>query len=236
MTVLQQILARCASPGPRAPVLLLDLDSTLIDTSHRHLRILREFALAENDPALTAVVDRLVPRDMGYRIEHALIARATWPEDQLRRLRGRWTDAFFSDRYCEADLPTPGAVAFVDAAWRAGAVIYYLSARPVDRMAEGTWRALRAAGFPLYGGRVVLHLKGDPTESDQAFKHGALDEVDRVGRVVATFENEPAHCNAFLARWPEAIHVLLDTVHSPGAPAPDPQIARMPDLLDVGSV
>ena len=51
------------------------------------------------------------------------------------------------------------------------------------------------------------------------------------GEVVASFENEPGNANMFLAAFPDALHVLLQTIHSPGAEPPRPELILTPDFL-----
>ncbi len=218
-----------AAAGGR-PVVVFDLDSTLIDTAHRHLRVLREFALIEGDLALTDLVSRLVPADMGYRVDHALLVRGLNDPALSSRLHAYWAPRYFSDAYCSGDLPTLGAVSYVQTVYDAGGWVYYLTARPRSLMSQGTVAALVSCGFPVLCGRTFLQLKHDDRLSDTAFKHGALQDVAASGEVVATFENEPAHANAFYEAFPGGLHFLLQTVHSPNAPAPHPDVVLTRDF------
>ena len=51
------------------------------------------------------------------------------------------------------------------------------------------------------------------------------------GAVVATFENEPGNANLFLDAFPDALHFLLLTEHSPEAEAPRPELIQTDDFL-----
>jgi hypothetical protein len=223
------VIEAAAARG-EVPVVVFDLDSTLIDTAHRHLRILREHAMHEGDAAFSAVVDRLGPSDMGWEVEHGVRATGYGDEALIARLRERWWSTFFTDEYCAGDLPHPGGPELVRAAWAAGAVVVYLSARSAHSMARGTVETLLRWGFPLYEGRAVVHLRTERKQADTAFKSAAVEALRAMGTVVATFENEPAHTNHFAASFPGALHVLVDTVHSPGAPAPRPDVRVIRDL------
>jgi hypothetical protein len=57
-----------------------------------------------------------------------------------------------------------------------------------------------------------------------------LDTLDDLGHVVGAFDNEPANCNLFLTRWPDAVTVLLDTQRAPHAPPLDPRAAVVRDF------
>ena len=54
---------------------------------------------------------------------------------------------------------------------------------------------------------------------DEHYKRDVCPEMGRVGDVIASFDNEPGNCNAFLEHFPSAASVLLATQHMPGAPA-----------------
>ena len=68
--------------------------------------------------------------------------------------------------------------------------------------------------------------------SDTGFKDDATADLRSYrGEVVASFENEPGNANMFLRAFPEALHFLLLTVHSPGAEEPDPALIRSTDFI-----
>jgi beta-phosphoglucomutase-like phosphatase (HAD superfamily) len=224
---------RAVAASGRLPVVVFDLDSTLIDTSHRHLRILREYALTRDDPALAEIVARLVPGDFGYEVTGPLEAHGWQEPAALDALRAFWWPRFFHQDYARTDLPTPGAPAYVRRVHEAGGFVVYLSARAIGDQGLATIESLLTLGFPILGPRAMVHLKPDASVRDTLFKHGAVDDVRALGgEVVATFENEPAHANHFAACFPDATHVLLDTCHAPGAPAPDAAVRVVPNFQD----
>ncbi len=227
---------RVASSGP-APVVVFDLDSTLIDTAPRNLAILGAFADAERArfPELSAHVAALSVDALGWEVLEPLRRRGYDPDGLAERFEAFWAPRFFSDAWLPHDVPHPGAVAFVAACHARGALVYYLTGRHVEGMALGTVASLRALGFPLLRGRTVLHLKPRWDLPDRAHKQQAVRDIrSHHAPVVATFENEPANANLFLASFPDALHFLLDTDHSPGAPPPDPALIRIPDFRGAG--
>lgn len=211
------------------PVVLLDIDSSLVSTAERHRRILVEFAEERGDPALIALAHATSTDDFGWSVDEPLIAAGMDDPALLRDLKRFWGGLFFSDATCGLDTPMPGAVAFVNGLADAGALVVYLTGRDARNMTHGTVGLLQRWGFPLLDGRAMLVLK-QRGEDDRTYKVDAVERLARLGRVVMTVENEPGHANAFLARFPDAIHVLMDTVHSPTAPAPDPALRRLADF------
>ena len=59
---------------------------------------------------------------------------------------------------------------------------------------------------------------------------GRPRQVEGLGEVVATYDNEPANCNAFCERWPAALHVFVDTQHAPNPPPLHPDVVVVDDL------
>lgn len=219
---LREVLARidAAIAEDVLPLVLFDLDSTLFTTGPRNLRILREFAraCAGHWPEVETLAARLASTDMGWGIDECLREHGLADDRLLRELRSFWYQRFFTDEYLEHDLPVPGAVEFVGACHDRGAMIYYLTGRHVGGMEVGTVRALTAHGFPFWRGRCVLHLKPSFGMGDRAFKDDALADIRSYrGRFVASFENEPGNANLFLKAFPDALHFLMQTIHSPRA-------------------
>ena len=73
-------------------------------------------------------------------------------------------------------------------------------------------------------------LKPDFHDPDLAFKKSAMTFIDTLGVVVATYDNEPANCNAFQERWPAALHVFVDTQHAPNPPPLHGDVVVVDDL------
>jgi hypothetical protein len=217
----------------RLPMVVFDLDSTLFSTGPRNLRILREFvgSALGGDARLEELVAGLEAEDMGWNVNEALKRHGVKDPALLGALRAFWRERFFTDDYCAADEPVPGAAAWVTRCHQRGALVYYLTGRHVGGMELGTVRALREHGFPFWRGRCVLHLKPSFEMPDQAFKDEALDDIRSYrSPVVATFENEPGNANLFARAFPGALHFLLETIHSPEAEAPRPELVRIPDF------
>ena len=112
-----------------------------------------------------------------------------------------------------------------------GALIYYLTGRDAPVMGAGTVQSMHGLGFPMFRGRVVLHLKPNRSVGDKAYKRGALEDVrSHRGPVVATFENDPGNANIFAEGFPEAIHVWMQTEWAPDAEEPSEVLRRLGDF------
>ena len=134
------------------PVLVFDLDGTLLDNRPRTLRILREFVSANPGrwPALDSIVAELTVDDLGYDARDAVRDRGFDDAEALEAFFGFWKDRFFTAAYLAEDVPTPGAVEYARACWDRGAHLYYLTGRHVGGMEAGTAESLARLGFPMY--------------------------------------------------------------------------------------
>lgn len=226
--ILLEVLERAQAAAPRGLV-IFDLDSTLLDNTPRQARILQEYGRAAGVPALRAArPEHWEDWDLARALANAGLA----PDEVARHrapARRFWAERFFTSRYCRLDRPAPGAAEYVRAVAAAGARIAYVTGRP-RRMERGTLEVFGAAGFPLPDGeRVHLLMNPHADLGDDAWKALARAQVDRLGPVVAAFDNEPAHVNAYAQAWPGARCVHLDTEDS-GRPVE--VLRRVPSVRD----
>ncbi len=215
----------------RDAVAVFDLDSTLFDNRPRQARILREYGAARGVPALAAVSAEHFTTgwDLGHAMRAAGLAAAQ-VEAIAEDVKAFWRERFFTSAYCVADVPIPGAAAFVRAVAEAGGLVAYCTGRH-EPMREGSAESLRAGGFPVPGvPRVELIMKATLEETDDAFKRVAHARLRALGTVVAAFDNEPTHINDYHRVFPEALSVHLDTDHSGRPVKVEDGIPAVPDF------
>jgi hypothetical protein len=216
------------------PVVVFDLDSTLFSTEPRNMRIIKEFVEAHGAefPGLEELVAALKLSDMGWGVTEPFLDRDFNPPGFKKALSRFWGKRFFTSEYVISDHPTAGSVEFACQCHERGAMLYYLTGRHVSDMGAGTVQALTQHGYPLWRGRCTLHLKPSFEMADKPFKDDAIRDIrSNLGRVVATFENEPGNANLFYDAFPDALHFLLDTIHSTEAEVPYEQLLVGEDFL-----
>lgn len=239
---LKQVIANigAAVSDGLLPVVVFDLDDTLFSTASRDLRIIQEFAADHSSdyPAFAKIANSVSLSDMRWDATDALAEAGLDRNDSSFKPFGAyWTATFFTDSYVALDLPTSGAVNYVNACYNAGALIYYLTGRRVSGrgltsgMEQGTARALTTRGFPFWKGRCELTLKVDVEQKDDDFKDQALACVRSLhGRVIATFDNEPANANMFLEHFPDALNFWLKTTWDPTDNKVEPDLITIADF------
>ncbi|HEY2511731.1 MAG TPA: HAD family hydrolase [Polyangiaceae bacterium] len=226
--LLQSIVDRCAH-DPIAdrfkptPVVVFDLDGTLFDNRPRTCTILQELAETwrASHPAEAARLLRARPEELAYLLADTLDRLGITHTECVAEAQIFWRDRFFADDHLKYDLPLAGSVEFAKSCYEAGAILVYLTGRDLPLMGIGSFRSLRDHGFPIGVPGTELVLKPDAAMADEAFKRLEAPKLARVGRIVASFDNEPGNCNTILAQNPECESVLIDTQHLPGAPPLD---------------
>lgn len=217
----------------RSTLAIFDLDGTLFDNRTRTMFILREISEKFDSrlPQLSAAFNNF--RDLSvvdYSLDVTLRRLKVRAPAEVQFIKQEWARRFFSDEYQKYDMPLPGAKACVERIHKAGATVIYLTGRDVGRMLVGTTEVLRLYGFPVGVAGTMTIVKKEFEQDDEIFKREVSEYIDRLGEVVAVFENEPANSNILQARFPGAASFFVETQHRPGAPRLNPGIARIKDF------
>ncbi len=231
---LKAVLRRCRTEKAHAtPIVVFDLDGTLMDNRPRTLAILREFAdrCRDRDPALADQLEKAQMAELEYLLSDSLERIGAHRHSLVEEMHGFWRDRFFADPHLVHDVALPGAVDFVRGCYDAGALLVYLTGRDLPLMGTGTFQSLRDLGFPIGVPGTELVLKPDAATPDEAFKRDAAPQLARLGHVIAAFDNEPGNCNVMLAHYPDAHVVFVDTQRMPGGPELDPGVHVVRDFL-----
>jgi len=218
-----------AAPGA---LVVFDLDDTLFSTNDRHLRILREYAdlVAARAPEAAELLRKIDRERLRYQIVQTVQEAGLCDAAMVKDLRDFWFARFFQNQYLLEDTPVPGAPEYCAQVAARGGIVVYVTGRD-ERMREGTQSSFTQRGFPAPDEKSVrLLLKPRFDTPDIAFKTEVLSRLKKMGRVAASFENEPLHINLFREAFPQGRHFLLETKHS-GRPALlHPDVLRIPDF------
>ena len=217
----------------RSTLAIFDLDGTLFDNRTRTIFILREISerFDSKTPELSAAFGEYLDLSVvDYSLDVTLKRMGVRHPAEIAFIKSEWAKRFFSDEYQKYDLPLAGARAYVERVHRAGATVIYLTGRDVGRMLVGTTEVLRLYGFPVGVAGTMTIVKEVFEKDDELFKKEVSEYIDRLGEVVAIFENEPANSNILQARFPGAASFFVTTQHRPGAPALNPGIVKIPDF------
>ena len=210
-----------AASGAPPPVLVFDLDGTLMDNRPRSAAILREIGAlwSSRHPDAAERLRGASPDSLAYLLKDSLRLLGVTAHELVAEAEEYWKSRFFKDEHLVHDVAIEGAVDFARDVYGRGATLVYLTGRDLPHMGLGTFRSLRDLGFPIGVAGTEVILKPNAEMPDEAFKRGVAPALRRIGKVIAAFDNEPGNCNVFLEAYPACASVLVDTQHMPGAPA-----------------
>jgi hypothetical protein len=222
---------RAEAEGGRVPQIVLDLDGTLFDNVPRSKAILLDAARhhAGGTP-LAAAIGSIPEEDFEYDPIATLRKRGVGDDATLEWLREEWANRFFASSYLTHDVPLDGAVDAAHRWWRAGAELNYLTGRHVPDMFLGTCRSLHEAGFPLGTDRTQLLMKPSIERIDWEFKVQTVPSIRRKGPIVLIVDNDPRVINPLVGVVPEALAVMVKTLHPHDAPAPADVVVHAEDF------
>lgn len=210
---------------PKKTAVVFDLDSTLFNVSPRTQHILETISdhpfFVENFPEEVQHLKnvKVVQTDWGIRtaIERSGL-KATL--GFFERVREYWMKHFFSSDFLMIDEPYEGAVEFVNALFKCGVPVYYLTGRDIDRMGRGTHEVLNKRGFPHNEHFDNVYMKPDQEMNDAEFKRDILKRMATEFEQIYFFENEPVIIHLIREQVPSINIIFVDTIHSGRAAAP----------------
>jgi hypothetical protein len=228
--VLQDILFKVTDVkggGGELPVIIFDLDDTLVSTPPRTFAILRDFvkqlSIKQKYPVSARLLENARLSQIRYELDDTMRNLKITETQFIEDAKKFWQAGFFSNAYCADDKPVLGGSSYVRSAFRRGAHIVYLTGRKRTQMLECTTENLKQLGLPLGKRATLVMHPGDETSVLQ-FKEEAFRKISALGEVIAGFENEPENVNAMAKSFPHAQMVFLDTIHSNKPTEPNPEI------------
>lgn len=226
--------ARASAEAGSCPVVVFDLDGTLIDNRPRVVAIMHELGehWRESHPEAAARCREATVDQIGYGVVDNLKRLGVHQDWLYDEGLDFWKARFFTDHYQIHDVEIPGAVAFAKACHELGTLLVYLTGRDLPGMALGTFKSLRDLGFPIGTMGAKLVTKPAFEIPDTEFKQSVAGEIGRFGEVIAVFDNEPANCNLLLEAYPACESVFVDTQHAPDPPDLDPRV-RVIDTFEM---
>jgi len=215
------------------PVVLLDLDSTLYEVGHRTLAIIKEWNREpKSQLKIQSVLDKVTLEHIGYSLADMAQKLGLEPEhpdtlEALVQLKPFWWDRFFTNDYLPHDKPYPGAADYTQGLFDLGAHLVYLTGREESKMHHMTVENLKRDKFPWCEKKTSLVMKPSGTLLDVSHKQNVKSKIDKIGTLIASFENEPINIVALSKVFPEAMHIFMDTVYSDHPTEPGDNLFRI---------
>ncbi|SMF55656.1 HAD family hydrolase [Pseudobacteriovorax antillogorgiicola] len=212
-------------------LVIFDIDDTIIDCRHRKLKVFRDFCsqdqIQDQFRQESEIVLNANIQDIAYRVTDCMKNLGIKSIDFVEQLATFWVGNYFTYPYIKDDLPFPGAESFVQGCHNAGAHIVYLTGRDEPGMGRGTREILAKLDFPWKNDDTSLFMKPDPAMDDFSYKKAVLNDIAKLGTVVASFENELKNLNQMAAHFPEALMYWRNTLYLPDPPEPHPKVETL---------
>ncbi len=237
-TVLSLILghARSLHDAGTRPVIVMDLDETVIDSTPRRFHSIQK---ALNEVALTPQ-ERQALSTIGfydlYRLENRydltpIYQKLAISKDTASRFDAYVVQVYLSGFGLEYDVPMAGADHYVQELRDAGARIIFVSSRYDRTQRQGTVANLIALKMLEADQACDVILRPDGMTSID-FKRWAFSQI--TGDVIGVFENEPENINAMVEAFPKAQAVFMEGAWIHPGPI-SPQAVQITDYI-VGQV
>ena len=203
-----------AREANQSPLMIFDLDGTLVEHHYRIYHIFVELAGELNFPEyVKAKIFDSNPEKYEYGPSETL--RNIGVEDEyVKKMFKPWLDYFLSNRFLTYDRPIQGAYYFVRNIISLGIRVIYLTGRDLPNMGEGTRTWLRKFNFLDNSGLTELNMKTDLSITNAESKRVACDEIKASGQAVLVVDNEPKELEFMLSVFPESVGILMDTPNS----------------------
>ena len=203
------------------PLAIIDIDSTIMKTAPRNMRILVE--LSREIEEIEKIIGEVSEDDIGWNIIDFLKEHISLSDEQVNRINSFWAERFFTDEYLLYDTPYTGVKELIQWLIDKGISVIYLTGRDEPNMSAGTVQSFINHGLPTEAG-TRFFFKPDFNEPDLEFKLKAMKEINEAGRVVLAVENEPGNANIIKRCCPDALVLLINTITSPSPEVPDDEI------------
>ena len=180
------------------PIVVFDLDGTLLDNRERTLRIMKLYAEREVAPLRPKVAERIASlrlEDIGSRVMDTLARVGVSDPAIVNNAVVFWGERFFTGKYAGFDVAKPGSAALVRTLHGAGARIVYWSTRDASTHLAGTIEVLQRQGFPVGVQGTEVILKPNKQMMSSVFKRRAIAYLQQTGTVVGAFDDEAVNSN-----------------------------------------
>lgn len=194
-------------------LVVLDIDSTLVQTHKRNEAILRQFAKdSSHSERFLFEQSECFPFEYGY--SQALQRLGIDLNSPVaKEFAPYWRERFFSNDFLHHDILHDGAIDFVEWLVQKAIPHVYLTGRPHPLMWAGTLSTLKQKGFSV--DETNLYLKPHPTDNDELFKSQKIKEFKKNHSTIWLIDNEPRVLNQIDRDHPDVHLIFVDTCHSP---------------------
>lgn len=210
------LIAALTSRALAGKVILLDLDSTLLDTRPRQVAILRAWAAREGEVQVSGLSpEHIQSWDFRETLKRAGVQIAAIPALE-KKVKKAWREGFWRNENLIYDLEIPGAARLARSLHAQGATLVYFGRR--ESQAAGTKASLARFGFPLDERAQLLLDAVAKVEGRKEQRQAVIDarakvfaQAEALGEVTAAIDNEGPSVDELRARFGGALVIQMMT-------------------------
>ncbi len=220
----------------KMPLIIVDLDGTLVDYTMRTYSIFQEmpnnFDLPDN---VRDIILSIKPSEFHYHPRENLNSVGIEDSELVDQLSAFWEKSFLSNYYLHYDIPLDGSEEFIRNILDHGINIVYLTGRDEENMGMGTRTWLQKYNLHPLENRTRLLLKTDMSLINYQAKDKNCEIIKTLGEPVLIIDNEPIELATTWGRFPEAIGILMETQNTGRKAELPANTIRMPNFLELNS-
>ncbi|MGZ3695609.1 MAG: HAD family acid phosphatase [Bdellovibrionota bacterium] len=219
----RSIVAKIAASSAHglSPVIIADLDETLVDSIPRRFLSFQEAfsticgPAREGDCAKAAGINIIEFLALPNRYAQGTLLQAVGISPEMaEQLQKEMMNIYYGGTYVAKDQSVPGATEFVQELRKTGAKIFFVTSRGDEAQREGTLVSLKNLGFIHDGDEASVMLRSKGMSSIE-FKRSSFLKIkswaeSNNGIVELVMENEPENMNAMTDFFPSAAAIFVD--------------------------
>jgi len=175
----------------KMPIVIFDIDHTIINSSPRIKKILKDANKKYYSKALAKYLKDDKNSSFRYKqIKELLISLKVKPK-KIEKILKYVDSKFFLSDYTKYDVALVESLKLVNEFYKKGAFIIYLTARGRSSLV-GTITSLDRLGFPIAKTRTSLIMR-DLSKKSVKYKKDSIAELSTMGKIVAIFDDKIAN-------------------------------------------
>jgi len=189
------------------PVIVFDIDNTIISSSPRIEKILKDANKKYHSKSLAKYLKNKNNEFKYHQLKELFVTLKVKPK-KSEKIFKYFNEKFFLNEYTKYDVALKNSLEMVNKFYKKGAFIIYLTARGRKALV-GTIDSLDRLGFPIAKTRTSLIMRDSREQKSPLYKKRALAELSTMGTILAVFDDKIENLEAFTSFFNDQFSLYL---------------------------